>query len=70
MTDYFKMAREGTLPPDFDQWELVANKHGDTVAHEAARHGNLPKGFDRWELADEDGWTVRDAYEQWRKDNA
>ena len=56
MPDYFKMAKEGTLPPDFDQWELRIST-GWTVAHSAALHGHLPKDFNRWELADNAGQT-------------
>jgi hypothetical protein len=55
--DYMRMAREGTLPDGFDQWEL-ADEDGTTVAHVVARYGRLPVGFDGWELADNNGTTV------------
>ena len=60
MTDIMQLyaqARAGTLPADFDQWEL-ADADGWTVAHAAARFGRLPADFDQWELADASGWTV------------
>ena len=53
----FRQACEGTLPSDFDEWELAAPA-GYTVAHVAAHYANLPRGFDRWELATPTGWTV------------
>ena len=56
-----KQARDGTLPPDFDQWG-IAKADGWTVAHEAAYHGHLPPDFDRWTLATDTGITVRDVY--------
>jgi len=64
--DYFEMARLGTLPADFDQWELLEggdqwgtpNAGSWTIAHVAAKYGNLPDGFDQWEIADEYKWTV------------
>jgi hypothetical protein len=61
---YIEMAKQGTLPPDFDQWEL-AGENGWTVAHSAAEYGHLPKAFDRWNLAVCNGWTV--AHEAARK---
>jgi len=50
-------AGEGSLPPDFDRWELSDNT-GWSVAHEAARRGYLPPRFSRWEIADKRGITV------------
>ena len=55
--DYFEMAREGTLPPGFKDWDL-AGRTGWTVAHVAAAFDHLTAGFDRWELATKAGWTV------------
>lgn len=55
--DCHKLAREGRLDQDFDQWDLK-NPDGWSVAHEAARTGHLPPGFTRWEIRDTDGWTV------------
>ena len=60
----FTQARTGTLPPDFDRWD-ISDKYGGSVAHTAAWHHKLPEDFDRfelWELADDDGITVRDVY--------
>ncbi|WP_419635178.1 hypothetical protein [Thiolapillus sp.] len=60
MTDLiklFKQARDGTLPPDFDQWAL-ANEFGRSVAHVAAIYGHLPPDFDRWEISDATGCTI------------
>jgi hypothetical protein len=54
---YKKYAEKGTLPADFDQWEL-ADKDGWTVAHQAAYYGHLHGTSDLWGLADKDGWTV------------
>ena len=53
----FDQAREGTLPPDFDRWE-IADDTGRTAAHVAASYGHLPAGFDRWQIAGKKGWTV------------
>ena len=62
MTDimqFVEQARDGTLPPDFDQWHLSVPKwNGYTVAHVAARNGTLPPDFNQWELANNRGWTV------------
>jgi hypothetical protein len=59
--EYVAMAKNGTLPADFDQWEL-ANEYGWTVAHVAAQWGYLPvlgpETFSRWDLADGYGSTV------------
>jgi hypothetical protein len=57
------------LPPNFKAWDLP-NVRGWTVAHQAAERGDLPPGFEGWDMADEDGVTVRDIYEIWRKKNA
>jgi hypothetical protein len=65
--DYFEMAREGTLPEDFNRGE-IRDCDGRTVAHEAAKRGTLPAGFDRWELANNHGMTVADvkaAQDRW-----
>jgi ATP-dependent Lon protease len=51
---YITLAREGTLPPDFDQWSL-ADEDGWTVAHEAIKYRNLPTGFNRWDLLEKKG---------------
>ena len=53
----FEQAREGTLPPDFDRWE-IADEWGISVAHVAAKHGNLPPDFDQWDLKDRFGQFV------------
>ena len=53
----FDQAREGTLPPDFDRWE-IADEWGISVAHVAAKHGNLPPDFDQWDLKDRFGQFV------------
>ena len=55
--DYFKLAREGGLPADFDEWGL-ANNRGWTVAHEAAKHGHLPEDFNQWDLGKAQGHTT------------
>ena len=57
LRELFKQARDGTLPTDFDRWDL-ADEQGWSVAHEAAHCNNLPRGFDQWDLADYRGWTV------------
>jgi hypothetical protein len=54
-------AVEGTLPKDFDRWEIAYNG-GWTVAHEAARLRNLPEDFKRWNLIDNRGRTVMDVH--------
>jgi hypothetical protein len=59
--DYFRLAREGTLPPDFKDWAL-ADERGWTVAHHAAMAGTLPEGFYRFDLANKAGLTVADVY--------
>ena len=58
-----KAAWDGSLPPDFDQWDL-ADEGGMTVAHTAAKSGHLPPDFDRWDLADKRGQTVREVAER------
>jgi len=55
----FKQAKEGTLPPDFTEWDL-ADWDGWTIAHEAAYYGHLPKDFQDWDLKDKYGITVED----------
>jgi ankyrin repeat protein len=55
--EHVKLAQNGTLPADFDQWGLV-NANGRTVAHYAAHYGNLPDNFSQWNLTDKHGWTV------------
>jgi hypothetical protein len=54
---YVELVMEGTLPSDFNQWEL-ADLSGWTVAHTAAKHGTFPASFSQWGLADKNGWTV------------
>ena len=60
MIDYFKMARDGTLPPDFKDWAVVSNGIDRiTVAHYVIFWGHrLPEDFDQWDLADKNGDTV------------
>ncbi len=53
----FSQARRGTLPADFDNWELTDDR-GQSVAHVAATHGHLPKDFDQWGIATPSGFTV------------
>ena len=53
----FEQAREGALPPDFDQWGLT-DDWGISVAHVAAKHGHLPPEFDQWDLKDRFGLSV------------
>jgi hypothetical protein len=55
--EFFVMARKGTLPPGFSQWELK-DKWARTVAHAAAERGHLPPGFDRWDMKDDYDVTV------------
>jgi len=50
-------AAAGTLPPDFNRWD-IPDDFGWTVAHEAAKAGHLPPDFNRWELGNDYGWTV------------
>jgi hypothetical protein len=54
---YERLARQGTLPANFDQWGLD-DGDGWTIAHAAAQWGRLPKYFNQWDLADSDGRTV------------
>ena len=54
----FIMAQNGTLPKDFNQWNLAGGDVSDTVAHIAARYGHLSKDFKDWSLTNENGWTV------------
>jgi hypothetical protein len=54
---YEELAKKGTLPADFDQWEL-ANEYNWTVAHVAAGYGHLPAGFSQWDITTKSGWTV------------
>jgi hypothetical protein len=56
--ELFKMARKGTLPADFKDWDR-ADKRGLTVAHEAAIWGHLPANFDRWELVSKQYWPEK-----------
>lgn len=51
------MAERGTLPKDFDVWQLE-DENGTSVAHVAAANGHLPPWFDMWYLSDRDGVTV------------
>ena len=55
--ELFDQAREGTLPPDFEEWG-IANEHGRTVAHEAAAKDHLPPDFDQWDIANRAGCAV------------
>jgi hypothetical protein len=55
--DYVEQTISGTLPPNFNQWQL-ATKRGWTVAHVAAKYGHLPADFDQWGLVDNGGLTV------------
>lgn len=50
-------ARDGELPPDFDQWDL-RDAEGRAVAHIAAAYGNLPTEFSAWDLRDANGASV------------
>ena len=59
MKEIFRAAKSGTLPDDFDLWDLAVCD-GWTVAHEAARYGHLPDDFRLWSLTDINGITVRD----------
>jgi hypothetical protein len=54
--NFFEMAKAGTLPADFTQWEL--EHEGISVAHVAAKFGHLPVVFDKWEIKDKDGFSV------------
>ena len=53
----FEQAREGMLPPEFDQWDL-SNESGWSVAHVAASEDHLPTDFDRWGIANVAGCAV------------
>lgn len=50
-------ARNGLLPPGFDEWGIV-NSLRMSAAHECAEHGRLPPSFRAWELRDPAGRTV------------
>jgi hypothetical protein len=52
-----ELAKDGTLPADFNQWGL-ADKYGWTIAHVAAAHGHLPEDFKQWGLTNKNGRTV------------
>jgi hypothetical protein len=53
---YIIQATEGTLPADFEYWDLESD--GWTVAHSAAFWGNIPHSFDRWGLRNQAGVSV------------
>ncbi len=55
--ELFEMALNGTLPKDFNKWEL-SGKLGRTIAHAAALTNHLPKDFNQWEIRDTNGTTV------------
>ena len=57
-------ASTGTLPWNFDQWDL-ADENGWSVAHEAAAFSNLPKDFNQWDLISKKGWTVAQIAALW-----
>ena len=63
INELFKQAREGTLPPDFTDWDLT---DGDrwTIAHEAALFSSLLKDFMNRNLKDKYGITVEDTAPQ------
>ena len=54
--ELLEMAKFGTLPKDFNDWEL--NFNGFSVAHMAARYNNLPINFNKWEICDSRKWSV------------
>jgi hypothetical protein len=55
---YAGLAKEGALPADFNQWDLVGND-GWTIAHESAMRGTIPASFSYWgALGGVRGWTV------------
>jgi hypothetical protein len=55
---YEEQAVNGTLPADFDHWDL-ANGDGQTLAHLAAYYSRLPVDFSQWHLANSRrGWAV------------
>jgi hypothetical protein len=56
--NYFEMVQCGRLPSGFDQWGLLYNEDGITIAHLAAMQGKLPSDFDQWGLTDNVGWSV------------
>ena len=60
MNEFTKLrakAEHGTLPPNFNQWD-IRRKDNLTLAHVAAFHHKLPANFTQWDLADNLGWTV------------
>jgi hypothetical protein len=53
----FKAAEKGTLPQDFNQWEL-RNEYEETIAHIMAIYGTLTDSFNQWALRDRRGRSV------------
>lgn len=60
-------AYNGTLPPDFNKWE-IATYSGWSVAHVAAKKGQLPDNFDKWDLIDDHCQTVRYLFEKYKEE--
>lgn len=55
--ELFEMAKGGTLPPDFNMWDLADND-GWSVAHVAAGKNTPPPDFNQWGVVDKNGWAV------------
>jgi hypothetical protein len=49
---------EKRLPSNFNEWYMIINERGTTMAHFIARHRCLPPDFDRWYIRNKYGWTV------------
>lgn len=54
----FYLARLRSLPKDFEAWNAISPKTGNSLAHTALYADMLPKGFDRWNIWDQNGMSV------------
>lgn len=57
--ELFSKAENGTLPPDFQDWD-ICDEDGWTIAHQAAFWGHLPDNSHCLNLKDKQGNTVAD----------
>jgi hypothetical protein len=75
-SNHYAAACAGTLPEDFKYWDArslnddMADHPGITLLHASASRGHLPGEMDdendpRWYWEASDGWTVRDAWNEY-----
>jgi hypothetical protein len=77
--DFYTDAYMGDLPEDFEHYHLRSdNDEADhpfvSLLHIAAKAGHLPSSMEddddpRWLWEAGDGWSVRDAWEEWIEDS-